>query len=99
MGIYTGSSIMTDGPLIVPVITPCGTVHFASVPQNATAEDVVRALLEEGVSEEVLGDLSDEGWDLQVVRQEPSGRVWEEDELEALDDGESDHSLPCETNK
>lgn len=82
------SSIMTDVPLIAPVITPCGTVHFASVPQDATAEDVIHALLdEEGVKEEVLGDLTDQGWDLQVVRQEPSGRIWEEDELKNLDSG------------
>ena len=80
---------MPDGPLIVPVATPGGAVHFSSVNQDATVQGVINALLrEEGIREEVLGDLTDEGWDLQAVRQEPSGRVWEEDELENLDSGE-----------
>lgn len=79
---------MTDGPLIVPVITPCGNVNFASTTQDATAQDVINVLLEnEDVRKSILGELDDQGWDLQIVSEEPSGRLWEEDELERLNSG------------
>ncbi|KAL5527808.1 hypothetical protein ACEPAG_6609 [Sanghuangporus baumii] len=78
----------TENPLIVPVISPSGTVYFASVSQDAAAQDVIDSLLQsQDVQEEILGDLSDKGWDLQTVRKEEAGRVWEEDELEGLGSG------------
>ena len=78
-----------ENQLIVPVISPFGTVYFASVSQNATAQDVIDSLIRlQDVRDEILGDLPDEGWDLQMVRKEEAGRVWEEDELEASGSGE-----------
>ncbi|KAL5507835.1 hypothetical protein ACEPAH_5453 [Sanghuangporus vaninii] len=78
----------TENPLIVPVISPSGTVYFASVSQDAAAQDVIDSLIRSrDVKEEILGDLPDEEWDLQTVRKEEAGRVWEEDELEGLGSG------------
>lgn len=79
----------TENPLIVPVISPFGTVYFASVSQNATAQDVIDCLIRlQDVRDEILDDLPEGGWDLQTVRKEEAGRAWEEDELEALGSGE-----------
>lgn len=75
--------------LIVPVVLPTGSLHFAEVTAHGKAGDVVEILLAmEGLRKEVLGDLEDHGWSLQEVRAEPSGRRWEKDELLALGDGE-----------
>ncbi|KAL5487624.1 hypothetical protein ACEPAI_5732 [Sanghuangporus weigelae] len=78
----------TENPLIVPVISPSGTVYFASISQDAAAQDVIDSLIQsQDVKKEILGDLPDEGWYLQTVRKEEAGRVWEEDELEGLGSG------------
>lgn len=75
--------------LIVPTILPTGSLHFAEVPNNGKAQDVVDVLLAvEGLKKEVLGDLEDCGWSLQRLRAERSGRPWEENELLALGDGQ-----------
>ena len=85
---------MTDGPLIVPVITPCGNVNFASTTQDATGQDVINVLLDnKDGRKSILGELNDQGWDLQVVNEEPPGRIWEEEELERLNSGGHDMSL------
>ena len=88
-----------ENQLIVPVISPFGTVYFASVSQNATAQDVIDSLIRlQDVRDEILDDLPDEGWDLQTVRKEEAGRAWEEDELEALGPSElNPKSCPPET--
>lgn len=79
---------MSGGALIVPVLTPSGTIHFASVTQAATANDVISALLEIGeVQDEILGGLGDSGWDLQKVTKERMGRAWEDSELDSLGHG------------
>ncbi|KAJ6583786.1 hypothetical protein B0H10DRAFT_2168123 [Mycena sp. CBHHK59/15] len=79
---------MPINSLIVPTILPTGSLRFADVGQNATAQDVIDTLLAlDGVRSEVLGDLEDQGWALQKIRAEQSGRPWEESELEALGDG------------
>ncbi|THH12248.1 hypothetical protein EW145_g96 [Phellinidium pouzarii] len=76
---------MADGLLIVPVLSPSGTVYFASVPQEATTLNVITTLLKSrDVRDDILGDLSDDGWDLQKVRKEATGRVWEEEELKHI---------------
>ncbi|KAJ7490265.1 armadillo-type protein [Mycena galericulata] len=62
--------------------------RLAEVDQNASAQDVIDALIAlDGVKSEILGDLEDQGWALQKIRAEQSGRPWEEAELEALGDG------------
>lgn len=67
-----------------------GSLHFAEVQQDSIAEDVIHVLMVvDEVKDEVLGELEDYGWALQRIRAEPSGRPWEEDELEALGDGMS----------
>jgi hypothetical protein len=84
---------MPTGSLIVPTVLTTGSLHFAEVQQNATAQDVIDALATDSVKLEVLGDLEDHGWALQTIRAEQSGRPWEEAELEALDDGQYFSSL------
>ena len=75
--------------LIVPTIIQTGSLHFAEVSTDGTAQDVIDLLLAiEGLKGEVLGDLEDFGWKLQRLRMERSGRPWEEDELLALGDGQ-----------
>jgi hypothetical protein len=57
--------------------------------EEGTAEEVVGRLARlEEVRREILGDLGDKGWALQKIREERSGRPWEEDELVRLGDGE-----------
>lgn len=74
--------------LIVPTILPNANVHFATVSNDGTAQDVINALLAVGeVQSEILGDLQEHGWALQVVKTAHEGRRWEEDELNALGDG------------
>jgi len=74
--------------LIVPTLLPTGSLQFAEIPEDGTAQDVIGALLEiDGLKEEVVGDLKQSGWALQRIRMERSGRPWEEDELMALGHG------------
>ncbi len=79
---------MPTSSFAVPTILTTATLHFAEVSEDATAQDVIDALIETARAE-VLGDLDDQGWALQKIRVERNGRPWEEDELEALGDGES----------
>lgn len=84
---------MTSQPLIVPIQLVTGSLHFAEVqPEGGTIRDVINFLTGvDGVRREILGDddLDDgnQGWALQKIREERSGRTWEEDELTALGDG------------
>lgn len=84
-----------NNQLIVPTVLVSGSLHFAEVDNNGRAQNVVDVLLAtEGVKEEILGGVLEEsGWALQRIRTEESGRSWEEDELEALDDGQYIHSF------
>lgn len=85
MGLPDGSTT-----LIVPAILPTGTLHLIELPDNCRTQDVITALVSiDGVKDEILGGLEDHGWALQVIRREKNGRAWEEDELNALGDGES----------
>ena len=79
--------------LIVPVVLPSGTLHFATILPNGTVQDVVETLISDSqVTDEVLGDLQPYGWALQGIRRERNGRQWEEEELDALGNGEHDQS-------
>ncbi|KAK0190552.1 armadillo-type protein [Armillaria mellea] len=77
---------MPTSSFAVPTIFTTATLHFAEVSEDATAQDVIDALIETARAE-VLGGLDDQGWALQKIRVERNGRPWEEDELEALGDG------------
>lgn len=81
---------MPDDLLIVPTILCSGSLHFASVSHGAIVQDVIDSLVAlEEVQTDVLGDLQSQGWAIQRIRKEHNGRTWEEEELEALGDGES----------
>ena len=74
--------------LIVPVVLPAGSLHFATISPHGTVQDVVEYLVaDDEVTSEVLGDLQPFGWALQKIRREHNGRQWEEHELEALGNG------------
>lgn len=80
---------MSNSNLIVPIILPTRSLHFAEIFENGSARDAIDTLLRiEGVTREVLGDLEDCGWALQRIRAEERGRAWEEDELAVFGDGE-----------
>jgi len=80
---------MSAKPLIVPVVLITGSLRFAEVQEDAVAQDVINHLVAiQEVRAEVIGDLEDHGWALQKIRVEHNGRTWEEDELEALGDGQ-----------
>ncbi|QRW01940.1 hypothetical protein RhiLY_00937 [Ceratobasidium sp. AG-Ba] len=80
---------------IVPVLLPSGAIHFAKVQPSDTGQDVIEVLLAtEGIKSDILGDLEepsteaiDWGWALQTVRKNERGRLWQEKELDQLDDG------------
>ena len=79
---------MPESSLIVPVVVPTGSLHFATIKPDGIVQDVIDALLAQPeVTSEVLGGLNDEGWALQNIRIEKSGRQWEEEDLEKLGDG------------
>lgn len=79
---------MPDNLLIAPVLSPSGTVHFATLSQDATIFDLISALsCSDDVKNDILYGLPDLGWDIQKVRKEQPGRQWEESELEELDCG------------
>ena len=81
---------MADDMLIVPVVVPPGSLHFATVSSSATVQDVQDYLTsDESIVSEVLGDLEPYGWAMQRIRSEHNGRQWEEEELETLGNGES----------
>lgn len=80
---------MPDEDLIVPVVIPNGALHFATVKSDAVVQDALDALIREpDAISEVLGDLDQYGWALQKIRLERNGRQWEEEELEALGNGD-----------
>jgi diaphanous 1 len=87
---------MPNNPLIVPTQLANGSLHFAEVGQDGTAQDVINALdaLDEVKKDESIYE-GGHGWALQRIRIEQNGRPWEEDELEALGDGERLH---CRAN-
>ena len=79
---------MPENSLIVPVVVPTGSLHFATIPPDGTVQDVINALLvQQDITSEVLGGFDDTGWALQKIRIEKSGRQWEEEDLERLGDG------------
>jgi len=79
---------MPEGSLIVPVVVPTGSLHFATISTDGTVQGVIDALLAQPeVTSEVLGGLDDAGWALQKIRIEKSGRQWEEEDLEKFGDG------------
>ena len=81
---------MSEGSLIVPVLTPLRNVHFASVGQAATVKDVIDVLLlSDEVKVEICGEINGvDSWVLQRVSNERPGRTWEEGELDSFDYGE-----------
>jgi len=79
---------MSESSLIVPVVVPTGSLHFATIKPDGTVQDVIDTLLTQPeVTAEVLGNLDDAGWALQRIRIEKNGRQWEEEDLEKLGDG------------
>jgi len=83
---------MPSSSLIVPVVVPTGSLHFATIQPDGTVQDVIGALLAQPeVISEILGDLDDSGWALQEIRVEKNGRQWEEKDLEKLGDGTPRH--------
>ena len=62
---------------------------FATISHDGTVQDVIDLLvINPEVTSEILGDLQPYGWALQRIRREHHGRQWEEDELEALGNGQ-----------
>jgi diaphanous 1 len=88
---------MSDDTLIVPTVLPSGSLHFATVQHDGSVSDVIDFLsAQDEVKSDVLGDLPPCGWALQLIRKEPPGRQWEEDELESLGDGMYPRYLFCD---
>lgn len=72
----------------MPIVLTTGSLRFAEVQEDAVAQDIINSLAAtEEARTELIGDLEDQGWALQRIRAERSGRPWDEDELEALGDG------------
>lgn len=86
---------MDGGSPIVPVLLPSGAIHFAKVNPSDTSQEIIQVLLAtEGVKVDIIGELElfvgegvDWEWSLQYVRKHERGRVWQDEELGALDDG------------
>lgn len=84
---------MPESSLIVPVVVPTGSLHFATIHPDGTVQHVIDALLAQPeIASEILDGLDEAGWALQKIRIEKSGRQWEEEDLEKLSDGKS-HSV------
>ena len=88
---------MEGGSPIVPVLLPSGAIHFAKVSPLDTTQEIIQTLLAtEGVESDIIGDIGssiggviDWEWALQHVRKHERGRVWQDIELNKLDDGSS----------
>lgn len=81
---------MPDNQLIVPTLLTNGSLHFAKVQLDGTIHDVINSLVAiNEVTSDILGDLEAAGWAIQKIRIEENGRPWEEDELEAIGDGQA----------
>ncbi|KAJ8462763.1 hypothetical protein ONZ45_g17814 [Pleurotus djamor] len=79
---------MPDDTILIPTILPTGTLHFATVGAQATAKDVILELAANDQAQAELDGFADASeCALQRIRSEPTGRSWEEHELEALGDG------------
>lgn len=79
---------MPEVSLIVPIALASGSRHFAEVRPNGTAQDVIDFLITlDEVKTDILGELQEQGWALQRIQVQQSGRHWEESELEAFGDG------------
>ena len=67
---------MAAVPLLVPTLSPSGALHFATVGEQATAQDVINVLsvLDE-VKEDILGDLQEAGWAIQKIFRGLDGRL------------------------
>lgn len=78
---------MADGSLIVPVLTNT-SLQFATIRPDGVVQDLLDALtaLDE-VHNDILGDLPSQQWAIQNIRNHRCGRPWEEEELEALEQG------------
>lgn len=78
-------------PLVAPILLPSGSLHFAAIKPDGTAQDVISALINlPEVREDVLGDLGAgyvdaTGWALQKVLKSSSGKPWEDEELQEID--------------
>lgn len=80
--------MMADDSLIVPIEVPSGTLQFATISSGGTIQELLDSLtINEEITSQLLGDLQPCGFAVQHIRQEHSGRQWEEDELEALGNG------------
>ena len=80
---------MPESSLIVPVVVPTGSLHFATVEPDGIVQDVIDALVAQPeVTSELLGSLDVAGWAVQKIRIQKSGRQWEEEDLEKLGDGQ-----------
>jgi diaphanous 1 len=87
-----------ESPLLVPIVLPSGALHVVSVAQSATCQDTINELLaRKDVKYDVLGDIEEQGWALQIVVKEQPGRPWEIEELEALGDSKisQEQVFPC----
>lgn len=79
---------MSDNSLIVPVKVALGSLQFTSVKSDSTVQEVIDCLVAlDEITSELLGDLEGAGWAIQKIRQNESGRQWEEEELNAMGDG------------
>ena len=79
---------MAANTLIVPTLLLNGTIHFAEISQEGTAQDVVDTIVaSKDITNDILGHLENRAWALQRIRVEKNGRNWEQDELEVLGDG------------
>ena len=86
---------MSTDTLIVPTLLLNGSIHFAEVSREGSAQDVIDNIVRsEEITKDILGDLDNHGWALQRVRKERPGRTWEQDELEVLGDGKSCSRIP-----
>lgn len=75
----------------VPILLSNGTVHRVSLRGVTNVGQAIASIVEsDTVRESILDGLEDVGWDLQTIRIESRGRIWEEEELEALGDGASE---------
>ncbi|KIY49480.1 hypothetical protein FISHEDRAFT_65448 [Fistulina hepatica ATCC 64428] len=78
---------MPRSVLTVPVVLASGGLHFTEVPYDGTAQDVIDTLIRNpDVVHDALGDEQEAGWALQRIRAQLPGRLYDEAELNALDE-------------
>lgn len=81
--------------LTVPVLLLDGSLQYPSISADTTAQDLLETLIQLDEVKRTVLDVAPSAWELQRVRREKPGRLWDETELLTLGDGKDSVDIRC----